>query len=574
MAAAIGKRLDGASLRRLWDDLDEIQKLAVREALYGPSEGLVWRRFEAKYGELPSGCDGGRICDESLPLRFFLHFADRYEASGPVVPGDLAKRLAEFVPRPPELILASREDLPEAVSRPRRGYVPRGETPVIDRIALIRRDMERTAAQDLLSVLRLTGLGRVAVSARTGRASASAVLRIAEELDGGDFFDPAEKRNPAGQTIGPIRALAWPWLLQGGRLAEVHGSKLALTKSGHAALGAPAAETLRSLWRRWVKAGLCDEFARIEDIKGQQRGKGSRAMTAVAGRRPVIAEALARCPTGRWVSFDEFSSFMQAAALEFEITRDPWTLYIGDPYYGSLGYHGYHDWSILQGRYLLCLLFEYAATLGLIDIAYTHPDEARLDFTGQWGTDELAFLSRYDGLEYFRVNPLGAYCLGLTDIYEPAVPSARTTLTVFPDLRVCADTPLSPDELLMLETFADHEADGVWRLVRDRTLTAIESGRDGNELRAFLSARDDQPLPETVEGFLRNVERGARALKLQDTALLIECADEEVATKLSADRRTAKLCLRAGKLHLVVRMGSETAFRKAAREIGYGLPRI
>ncbi len=228
---------------------------------------------------------------------------------------------------------------------------------------------------------------------------------------------------------------------------------------------------------------------------------------------------------------------------------------------------------MFQDRYLLCLLFEYAATLGLIDIAYTHPEGARLDFAGQWGTDELDFLSRYDGLEYFRLTPLGAYCLGLSEVYEPAAPPGRASLSVLPDLRVCAATPLSPDERLMLETFADREAEDVWRLARDRTLAAVEGGHDIDGLRTFLSARDDQPLPERVEGFLRNVERSARALKLQGAALLIECADEEVAARLAADKLTAKLCLRAGERHLVVRTEAEVTFRKAARELGYGMAR-
>ena len=38
-----------------------------------------------------------------------------------------------------------------------------------------------------------------------------------------------------------------------------------------------------------------------------------------------------------------------------------------------------------RARYLLCLLLEYAATLGLIDVAYTDPDEARPDFRHMWG---------------------------------------------------------------------------------------------------------------------------------------------------------------------------------------------
>ena len=54
--------------------------------------------------------------------------------------------------------------------------------------------MERAAPQDLLSVLRLIDCGQIAVSATTRWASAAAVQRIAEVLDGGDFFDPTEKK--------------------------------------------------------------------------------------------------------------------------------------------------------------------------------------------------------------------------------------------------------------------------------------------------------------------------------------------------------------------------------------------
>lgn len=185
----------------------------------------------------------------------------------------------------------------------------------------------------------------------------------------------------------------------------------------------------------------------------------------------------------------------------------------------------------------------------------------------------LDFLSRYDGLAYFRLNPLGAYCLGIAESYGPQAPSDRTPLRVFPDLRLCAEVPMSPEERLVLETWADAEADGVWRLDPARTLAAVEDGHDVDGLRAFLTARDDQPLPEKVEGFLRSVERGGKALRERGWALLVECASEEIAARLAADGRISKLCLAAGKKHLAVHAKSETAFRKAIRELGCGMPR-
>lgn len=573
MAAVIKRHLSGASLRKLWDGLDAMQQRAVGEALYGPRGEFEPDRFQAKYGSLPAGL-GPMGYREVSPLGFFLYSETRYPGTATVVPGDLAERLRAFVPPPPEATLAAVDELPEAVEQRERGYVAAGKTPKYRRVALVRRDMERAAPRDLLAVLRLIDRGEVAASAKTRQASAAAMRRIGEVLDGGDFFDPAEKKKRRwDQVAGPVRAFAWPWLVQAARLAEVRGSRLALTKTGRAALGAPPAETLRRLWQRWLKNTLLDEFSRIDDVKGQTRGKGRRAMTAATNRRETIAAALARCPENRWVCFDAFSRFMRAASFRFGITRDPWSLYLADPHYGSLGYAGAHDWDLLEGRYLLCLLFEYAATLGLVDVAYTEPHGARLDFTDNWGTDELAYLSRYDGLEYFRLNSLGAWCLGVASTYEPGAPPARASLTVFPDLRLRAEGPLPPDESLLLETYASTEAEGVWRLDRDKALSAIENGHDIGELRAFLAARDDQSLPELVEGFLRNVARGAGALAPKGTALLVECADAEVADRIANDKETASLCMAAGERRLAVPMKSEDAFRKAVRKLGYGLPR-
>ena len=554
MIAEIEELLRGDPLRSLWDALDETQQLAVREALDTPDGFFDRQRFRMKYGRLPAGFGAGAALSTATLLHFFLYAPRRHGAEPTFVPLDLAQRLQGFVPPPPEPEVPAADELPEGVP-------------------LTRRDMEQSAQHDLLAVLRLVEAGRIAVSASTRRPGAAASQRLAEVLAGGDHFAWAASRAPRRlREIGPIRAFAWPCLVQAARLAELRGSKLALTRSGRAALHAPAAETLRTIWKRWLGNKLLDEFNRVDAIKGQTRGKGRRTMTAVPGRRSAIADALSQCPVGRWVCFDDFGRFMQVEGFDFVVNRDPWNLYLAEPEYGSLGYAGSHDWAIVEGRYALCLLFEYAATLGLIDVAYTEPHGAREDYTHMWGADDLPYLSRYDGLQHFRLNALGAYCLGIAEAYEASAPSSRAPLTLYPDLSIHADAPLSPDERTLLETYAAVEADGVWRLDLDRALAAIEVGADPDELRAFLAARDDQPLPETVDGFLEAAKRGARALKVRRTALLIDCADAEIANRLTTDKRTARLCLRAGERLLAVPTASEAAFRKAARALGYGMP--
>lgn len=139
---------------------------------------------------------------------------------------------------------------------------------------------------------------------------------------------------------------------------------------------------------------------------------------------------------GSWVRTDEFFRYMQAAGFDFEVTRDPWELYVEEQEYGSLGYEGFGEWSILQGRYTLCFLFEYAARLGVVDVAYVPPEGARQDFRDLWGVDDLDFFSRYDGLLYFRLTPLGTYCLGLADEYVPTQVRARAAISVLPSLKI------------------------------------------------------------------------------------------------------------------------------------------
>jgi hypothetical protein len=119
---------------------------------------------------------------------------------------------------------------------------------------------------------------------------------------------------------------------------------------------------------------------------------------------------------------------MRAAGLDPVVHRTEralWKLYLEDPQYGSFGYDGHHGWSLLQGRYTLAVLFEYAATLGLIDIEYVPPTGARDDYQNNWGGDHLDQLSRYDGLAALRLNPLGAHAAGATADYTPARRASR-----------------------------------------------------------------------------------------------------------------------------------------------------
>ncbi len=181
-----------------------------------------------------------------------------------------------------------------------------------------------------------------------------------------------------------IAAYAWPLIMQAGGLAELRGTRLQLTARGRKALAAPPHGTVLDLWRKWASSGVIDEFSRIENIKGQ---RSATVLSAVSTRRRRVAAAVASLPAGTWVEVDDLFAQMRRSGLDPTVERNSrslWRLYLADPQYGSLAYAGNHEWEILQGCYTLAVLFEYEATLGLIDVAFTEPAGARRDFGHIW----------------------------------------------------------------------------------------------------------------------------------------------------------------------------------------------
>ena len=221
---------------------------------------------------------------------------------------------------------------------------------------------------------------------------------------------------------------------------------------------------------------------------------------------------LRECPAQKWLTIDELFRLLKVLTQDYYVSRDPWKLYIGEQQYGSLGYEGDYAWETLQGRFVLAFLFEYAATLGLIDVAYISPDGARNDFRDRWGTDDLSCLSRYDGLMFFRINSLGGWCLGLTDKYEAeVVPVERVAEGAAQPRRGGQRQALESGRRPLPGAVRRAAVRGGLAPVRP-TRSWRRSNRDcrSKELTEFLAAKSQVPLPQTVEVFLDDLAKQDR----------------------------------------------------------------
>jgi hypothetical protein len=565
---------DAGQVRALYERLDPLAQKAVQEATFDP-KGLLHRdKFVARHGQLPafhepSPKDRPDYYDydrHTRPTHLALFFP-RHDW----LPTDVRRLLLAFVPSPPAFTLPSVAALPATVRQTWTTWQGNRSVEESDDVPLRVRETAREAAHDLRAVLRLTEAGRVRVSDKKRQPTAASQKAVAEVLLGGDFYTAEDadesKYDPAFDLT--IKAFAWPVLLQAGGLAQKSGDELELTPAGRKALSRPAPEMIRAVFRKWRSSTLLDEFSRVETIKGQ--GKGG--LSALSTRRKAVLDGLAACPAGAWFAVDDFFRFLRATDRDFVLSHRPYELYIAEHYYGNLGYQSEQEWEQLQGRYILALLFEYVATLGLIDVAYLPPQGVRDDFEDRWGADDLSCLSRYDGLLYLRINPLGAWCLDLAERYETPPPAPVDLLRVLPNLEIVVKEPsLAPSDRLGLDRFAEPRSENVWQLTAAKLFSVLEEGGTLDELEEFLKTHGAEPLPHTAEVFLQDQRERAGRLRDLGTARLVECVDATLAQTLARDSQLRGKCHVAGERWLVFRAEDEAAVRRGLRRLGYILP--
>jgi hypothetical protein len=389
------------NLEKIWQDLDDIQQAAVSEVVHSDDNYLDDIKFEAKYGSSPEWSIVEKIEDsfryKETPTKLWLYFfqVGRYNTEI-IIPEDIKEKLKKFVPQPIPLTLKTLTKLPPIWLRPNKekwmifsseGIKKPDEKP--REFTFETRLREKAAIHDLQAILRLISSGKITVSEKTKQPSSVSLKAINSILANGDFYTE--------QEIGEIQSFAWCMLLQEAEL--VTGKKLQLTTNGTKALSQTPHQNIRQIWQKWLKNSVFDELKRINNIKGQT-GAAGKSLTSKEKRRKVIIDALRDCPIGEWIETKEFCRYFQAFGYDLTVSRKPDSFSFDEDSFIDLDiFDSTGAWQALEARYLLCFLFEYAATLGLLDVAYVHPGHAKVGWSDSW---DKRFFSRYDGLIYFR----------------------------------------------------------------------------------------------------------------------------------------------------------------------------
>ena len=543
-------------LKKFYRTLSTLEQSTLQEIVHTSNGHFYPEQITAKYGTSPKMRVSYRDKDTQIsPLAALLSKAN-------TLPLDLLLRLKGMIPSPKKTAMQGLHNLPETFSIQKRSST--------QDLPLIIHETEAAALSDLTALLALCENGSISVGETTGNVSTAGAAKIQAMLSSGDFYDknetaPDSYDTPFG-TLG-IRSFAWPLLLQAGKIAKVEKNKLVFSKSGKKALHPPKHEVISDLFEAWLTYKDFHELSRIDVFKGQ-KSKGHPLYKASPARE-MIAQALAELPSEKWVLIDDFFSFIIASKLNFEIAKNPWALYISDPEYGSLGYN-HIKWRHINGRFTLAFLLEYAATLGIIDVAITRPWGSIYDYSDFWGTDDLSCLSRYDGLKYIRLTKLGEWILKEEKNYTGVLSQPVTQFQISENLEFTLfSDKILPSNKMIIDRLCDPISDRVWSLSKNKLLKLIEQGATILEIKEKISSLISQEaLPDSMIYFLEDLDRKNNQLILKGTCTLIECQDIEMASLIANSKDLKKFTFLLNDKLLVILKGHEESFCKAIKKLG------
>lgn len=538
------------ALRKIWPKLDTLTQQALSLTVHATGGQYQPDTMRLRYGRVPPSPQRYWSGYKPTPLDLFLDENQK-------ILSEMLPLLRVVAPKPEPWKIPVQ---PEPPARYEAIGFERSPAPVIP-------------LQDLTAVLALIGQGRIHINDRITPTFDSIQL-VLENLAAGDFFQPAPGQD-LSETIRPYGLVRFAYSSGFATLGARSGQNitLKLTPLGWEWLASPSADLLLDALERWTKSDDYDEIDRLPHLRNTKKRDIER--TPPGKRRDRILEALSWCPHKEWISIADFFTAIKLWQFDFEIDLDGSLDAIDDSTGRKLKIEALRDpWRAKQGAYVLVILMEVLGSIGALELAYTEPQHAPplLETpTENWQRPVHPY-SRYDGLTYFRINPLGAYLFGQTNRYN--LPGQITQPIYYIDETYhfhTASTPLSPYEAQILPLLGRKDENGVYYLHKGDWLRSQQIEGNIDERRNLLISRHDGPLAPAVEDWLDRIEADSTALRRGRTMITIQVRNPEVRNTILEDPELRRYCRLLDDRTLIIPSSREHAFMRRVMDLGYGM---
>ncbi len=303
----------------------------------------------------------------------------------------------------------------------------------------------------------------------------------------------------------------------------------------------------RELLHAYIASSRIYEIDRIREIKVRIY---SQAYYKTC--RELILKYLSICPIDGWIAMEEFKTLIKKNDRQFLQSQ------IG----GMDSYDDYHryytprtqDWEELEGRYIDIVFIEYLSVLGIVDLALYE------------SSDDYGSVN-YFTVGYFKLTPLGAYIIGVTEDYEFEEQNTDSGFIVQPNYEiVVSEGGMKELHNVFFGRFAEKVSEDrvvVYKLTFKGIVNALDNGISVEEIIEYLKKYSEKSIPENVLMTLQGWERDSKRIRIR-TVTIVETDNIYLMEELKSYKAIGSNML--NDLPFVFEIGGKSA-NKVKREI-------
>ncbi|NSW92531.1 MAG: helicase-associated domain-containing protein [Firmicutes bacterium] len=527
MVSILDKYLsDEQNIIRIWNILNPFEKELVEEYVRagGRLDSSEIKHILEKHGRERKSYHYGYLVeqfDDYSPARlFFVPYS---------IPAPIFNILKKLV-KPLEIRYTALERLPDR--------------DIIDKELVIRESFEK----DFINTIMLINNAKLKATKGSNLPVKSAVLKINEALEnkevltsGFSSMDDIRTVEQTNRIYGICR------LLSEAGIVEESDGMLIIGSRAKEFLKLNLAEKCDMLLKAYIRSEVIYELDRIREIKIKTSMRPNFKTC-----RELILKYLLGCPVNKWIKMNEFLKYIKKMDRNF-LTNVVGSIDSYDDYYRY--YTGRtQDWEEIEGRFIEIMFFEYLSVMGIVDVALVEDSD-------EYGNTE------FFSVKYFRVTPLGAYVLGMTDNYNLNEKAEKSGFIVQPNYEIIvSEGSMKHNHILFFDKFAEKISEdtvSIYKLSFKAAVNALDNGISIREIIDYLKENSENNIPENVLLTLEEWERESKRIKIR-TVTIIECDDRYLMEELKSYKTINNNIL--NELPYVFEIDSKSA-NKVKREI-------
>ncbi|RMG17232.1 MAG: hypothetical protein D6730_24230 [Bacteroidetes bacterium] len=319
------------------------------------------------------------------------------------------------------------------------------------------------------------------------------------------------------------------------------------------------AELLKHLFEQHYFSGKFNHSYLLLHLKGT-----TRIHSYHINRLDLLYREMAReMQVGKWLSMENLfywiyyrgyynAAFDQGEAIQYAAYSSAW----GNEPVTRSNYDRMVEWPSLKASFFLFGAF------GLFDLAYTQPDTSR--------PGETCF-TPFDGLQYVRLNALGAYVFGLSDTYQPVIVSREDIYQLSTDkLLIRLSEAASPADANRLLNFATPLGNNRYRVSNESFLKNCRDLQDlESQIQLFRQLVQQRP-PRNWEAFFEQIKKRVEPLSLVQGVRVYQIpASSELPGLIATDEKLKKLVWKAENYQIIIREKDVDKFKNRLKKFGY-----